>query len=83
MNDLKIIRKKDNSVFQTLNFAKADAPAGNVKTVIYDNIEPEKNSNRFLVWSDAGRMGGYFTVVYSVKKKRFVFSPKVKIDGPL
>ena len=39
MIQLKIIRKKDNSVYQTLSLENVEAQTGNVMTIIYDNVQ--------------------------------------------
>jgi hypothetical protein len=72
MKKLKIIRKKDNFLFQTLDFSKIETPTGNVMTVIFDNVETENKSNNFVISNKIGRMGGYLDVKYNLKKKRFV-----------
>ncbi len=82
MTELKIIRKTDNSVFQTLNFSKVEAPMGNLMTIIFDNIEADNKSKNFTIWSKIGRTGGYLTVNYNLKKKKFILNPNPKIDGP-
>ncbi len=82
MTELKIIRKTDNSLFQTLNFSKIETPMGNLMTIIFDNIEADNKSRNFTIWSKVGRVGGYLTVNYNLKKKRFILNPNPKIDGP-
>ena len=82
MTDLKIIKKKDNSLFQTLNFSKVENPTGNVMTIIFDNVETDNKLNGFTISNKIGRMGGHLTVNYDLKKKSFILNPKAKRDGP-
>jgi hypothetical protein len=83
MSALKIIRKKDNVVFQTLDLAIIKTATGNIATVIFDNVEIGNNDpNNFVVWTDVGRMGGLLTVKYDALKKKFVLHPKPEVDGP-
>jgi hypothetical protein len=81
MKRLKIFRKKDGSLFQTLDLSAAETPAGNLMTVIFDNVEAGPKSKNFTIASKAGRTGGYFKVNYDLRKKRFVFDPKPVIEG--
>ncbi|MEP6924078.1 MAG: hypothetical protein ABI954_06415 [Pyrinomonadaceae bacterium] len=82
MTQLKIIRKKDNALFQTLNFSKVETRTGNLMTVIFDNVEANNKSSNFTISNKAGRVGGYLTVNYNLKKKRFILNSKPRIDGP-
>jgi hypothetical protein len=82
MTELKIIRKKDDTLFQTLNFYKVTTATGNLMTVIFDNVQANNKSKNFIISNKVGRVGGYLTVNYSLKKKRFVLNPKPIIEGP-
>lgn len=83
MDQLKIVRKSDNSVFQILDFSNIETQTGNIATIIYQNVISEKpKSNDFVVWNNIGRMGGLLTVTYNTAKKKFKLDPKPTIDGP-
>lgn len=83
MDQLKIIRKNDNSVFQILDFSAIETQTGNVITIIYQNVFTAKqNSNNFMVWNNVGRMGGYLHVTYDTAKRKFKVNPNPTIDGP-
>ena len=79
MTKLKIIRKKDNALFQTLSFSEAET--GNLMTVIFDNVEADNKSRNFTISSKVGRIGGYYAVKYNLKKKRFALNPQPIIEG--
>src|SRR5690606_6367107 len=84
MTALKIIRKQDNAVFQTLSFDDYFYDVGNIKTIIYDNvdgIEPGGPADSFILWCDAGRMGGYYDVTFDATANRFEIAPEPFIDG--
>ncbi|MCC9074286.1 hypothetical protein LNQ49_22085 [Flavobacterium sp. F-65] len=82
MDKLKIIRKSNNSVFQTLNFSKIETQTGNVMTVIYDNVENVNLKTKTLIISNnIGRVGGYLTVEYDSKTNSFKIDPEVSIEG--
>jgi len=83
MDKLQIIRKKDNIIFQTIDFSKIETKTGNVRTIIYDNVEIiDTNAKKLNVWNDIGRMGGYLTITFNSKIQKFKLNPKPKIDGP-
>lgn len=83
MNRLKIIRKNDNSIFQILDFSSIETETGNVRTIIYDNVEvTDIRTKELSIWNNIGRMGGYLTVNYNSKKNKFKVNPKPTIDGP-
>jgi hypothetical protein len=83
MDRLKIINKKDNIVFQIIDFSKIETLTGNVKTIIFDNVEIAENKKKeFIVWNDIGRMGGYLTIEFNSKTNKFKLDPKPIIDGP-
>lgn len=82
MKKLKIIRKRDNFLYQTLDFSMIETPTGNVMTVIFDNVETENKSNNFIISNKIGRMGGYLDVKYNLKKKRFIHNSKPVAEGP-
>jgi hypothetical protein len=72
MDQLKIVRKKDNSVFQTLDFSKQENLVGNVMTIIYDNIGvPSLDSKEFTVTEDVGKMGDEIVIKFNAKKQLF------------
>ncbi len=82
MDRLKIIRKNDNSIFQILDFSSIETETGNVRTIIYDNVEVvDVKTKELSIWNNIGRMGGYLTVKYNFKKNKFKVNPKPTIDG--
>ena len=84
MTTLKIIRKQDGSVFQTLSFEDYFDDVGNVSTIIYDNVEQigaAEASNGFILWCDVGRMGGYYDVTFNATTNRFEIASEPFIDG--
>ncbi|WP_156166813.1 hypothetical protein [Pedobacter sp. BMA] len=80
MTALRIINKKTNTIFQTLNFENIDTPTGNIMTIIYDNV-PLSNGNNFYVSNQIGRVGGYLNVSYNAVKKRFILDPEPVAEG--
>lgn len=81
MTDLKIIRKKDNTLYQTLNFDTFETGTGNLMTIIYDNVSTGFNDHQFTVSNDAGRIGGFFVVTYNEKNGKFILDPEPVIEG--
>jgi hypothetical protein len=82
MDRLKIIHKKDNVVFQIVDFSKIETSTGNIMTIIFDNVEVADNKKKeFIVWNDIGRMGGYLTLKFDAKTNKFKLDPKPIIDG--
>lgn len=82
MNKLKIIRKNDNSIFQILDFSKIETETGNLMTVIYDNVmNADIKTRQVLISNNIGRVGGYITVNYTSKTKKFKISPEPTIEG--
>ncbi len=76
MNKLQIFRKKDNSLFQTLDFTKIETATGNVMTIIYDNVDVENiRSKKLTVSNNIGRMGGYVIITYNAKTNKFILNP--------
>ncbi|BFM45331.1 hypothetical protein CFS9_39720 [Flavobacterium sp. CFS9] len=83
MDKLKIINKNDNTVFQTIDFSKIKTVTGNIRTIIFDNVEVTGNKKKeLIVWNDIGRMGGYLTIKFNVKTNKFKLDSKPIIDGP-
>jgi hypothetical protein len=83
MDRLKIINKKDNAVFQTIDFSKIETLTGNIRTIIFDNVEiTDSKKKELIVWNDIGRMGGYLTIQFDSKTNKFKLDPKPTIDGP-
>ncbi len=80
MTALRIINKKTNTIFQTLNFENIDTPTGNIMTIIYDNVTLS-NGNNFYVSNQIGRVGGYLNVSYNADKKRFILDPEPVAEG--
>ena len=79
MNKLLIFKKKDNTLFQSIDFSKIETATGNVMTIIYDNIDVEnKQSKKVTVSNNVGRMGGYLTITYNAKTKKFILNPNPK-----
>lgn len=82
MEKLKIINKKDNSIFQVIDFNDLDYNVGNVITIIYQNIEiNDVIDNKLDVWCDIGRMGGWFTINFDKQKNKFITNYELNIDG--
>ena len=82
MDRLKIIRKKDNLLFQTIDFLKIESKTGNVRTIIYDNVEVTSAKTKQLsIWNDIGRMGGHLNVYFNSKAQKFKLSPNPIEDG--
>lgn len=83
MDKLKIINKDDNTVFQTIDFSKIKTVTGNIRTIIFDNVEITDNKKKeLIVWNDIGRMGGYLIIRFNAKTNKFKLDPKPIIDGP-
>jgi hypothetical protein len=83
MNNLKIIRKKDNVVFQTIDFSTIETFTGNVMTRIFDNVEiADPIKKEITVSNDIGRMGGYLIITFNSKSQKFKLNPNPKIEGP-
>ncbi|CAI2768780.1 hypothetical protein [Flavobacterium collinsii] len=83
MDKLKIIHKKDNTVFQTIDFSRIKTLTGNIRTIIFDNVEITDNKKKeLIVWNDVGRMGGYLTITFNAKTNKFKLDPNPIIDGP-
>lgn len=83
MDRLEIVRKKDNSIFQTIDFSKIESPTGNVFTIIYANIPMvDTKTNLFQVSNDIGRTGGLLTVTFNAKTQKFKLNPIPELDGP-
>lgn len=83
MDKLKIINKKDNAVFQTIDFLKINTQTGNVMTRIFDNVEViNKNTKELNVSNNIGKMGGYLIITFDSKTRKFKLNPEPKIEGP-
>jgi len=80
MTSLKIISKANNKVFQTLHFEAIATPTGNLMTIIYDNVTTGKGDD-FLVSNQIGRVGGYLSVRFNQKAKRFILNPNPIAEG--
>jgi len=80
MTTLKIIKKADNKIFQTLHFESVETPTGNLMTIIYDNITTGKGNN-FIISNQIGRVGGYLSVDFNPKSKRFILNPEPIAEG--
>lgn len=80
MKDLKIVNKKTNQTFQTLNFDAVETPTGNLMTIIFDNVSADK-TNDFIIFNSYGRVGGYLMVRYNAAKKRFILNPSPIAEG--
>lgn len=79
MNKLLIFRKKDNTLFQTIDFSKVETATGNVMTIIYDNIDVEnKQSKKISVSNNVGQMGGYLIITYNGTINKFILNPNPK-----
>jgi hypothetical protein len=84
MNKLKIIRKKDNVIFQTIDFSKVKSQTGNVMTIIFDNVAIiDVKTMEFNVSNNIGRIGGFLTVHFNAKTQKFKLNPKPIVDGPV
>ena len=83
MDKLKIISKKDNTVFQIIDFSKVKSATGNMYTIIYDNVQlTNAKANEFAVSNDIGRVGGLLTITYSTRAHKFKLNPVPELDGP-
>jgi hypothetical protein len=83
MDKLKIIRKKDNSIFQVIDFSEVDTQTGNVWTIIFGNVEIlNAITNELQVWNNIGKMGGLLTIKFSPKTQKFKLNPNPIPDGP-
>ena len=83
MDKLRIIRKKDNITFQTIDFSKIETQTGNVMTIIFDNVEVINAKTKELnVTNNIGRMGGFLTIYFDSKTQKFRLNPNPEIDGP-
>jgi len=80
MKDLKIISKKTNQTFQTLNFDAVETPTGNLMTIIFDNVLANK-TKAFIIYNSYGRVGGYLVVNYNSSKNRFILNPEPIAEG--
>lgn len=80
MTDLKIISKKTNQTFQTLNFDAVETPTGNLMTIIFDNVSINK-TKAFIIYNSYGRVGGYLVVNYNSSKNRFLLNPEPIAEG--
>ncbi len=82
MDRLNIISKKDNSVFQSIDFSIVETQTGNLSTIIFDNVEIDDSKERgFTVLNDIGRGGGYLMVSFNPKTNNFKLNPKPIIEG--
>ena len=83
MDKLQVISKKNNTVFQTIDFSKIETPTGNVSTIIYNNVEVvDSKANIIQVWNDVGRMGGQLTISFNNKAQKFILNPRPVVEGP-
>ena len=74
MKNLKIIRKKDNSLYQTLSLENVEAQTGNVMTIIYDNVTVIDEKRKTLgVSANIGKDINPLTISYNSKSGRFYF----------
>ncbi len=82
LEKFKIINKKDNTVFQIIDFSDLDYTVGNVITIIYQNIEiNDFKKNKLDVWCNVGRMGGWLTLNFDKRKNKFTTNYVLNIDG--
>jgi hypothetical protein len=83
MDKLRIIRKKDNSIFQVIDFSEVDTQTGNIWTIIFGNVETfNATTNEFKVWNNIGKMGGLLTIKFNTKTQKFKLNPNPIPDGP-
>ena len=74
MNQLKIIRKKDNSLYQTLSLENVEAQTGNVMTIIYDNVTViDKKRKTLGISANMGKDINPLMISYNSKSGRFYF----------
>lgn len=82
MDLLKVIRKKDGAELQHFDLSKLAYTSGNIKTIIYDNVEVfNKRTRELLLWNNTGRMGGTTSITFDRKTHRFRLHPKPHIEG--
>jgi len=83
MNRLKIIQKRDNIVFQTIDFSKIETQTGSVMTIIFDNVHViDAKTKKLTVTNDVGRVGGYLTIFFNSKTQRFELDTNPIAEGP-
>ena len=83
MDRLKIMRKRDGTLFQVIELSKLDYTSGNVITIIYDNVEVYSRKTRELaLWNNIGRMGGTTAITFNPKTQKFRLNSKPHIEGP-
>jgi hypothetical protein len=75
MTELKIMNKRDNTVFQTIDFTKLDFSVGNIMTIIFDNVEI-RDKQEFIVTYKDRQMGSNLVIKYNPKTKKFKLNPK-------
>lgn len=83
MDTLKLMRKKDGTELQRFDLTKLEYTSGNIKTIIYQNVEVFNRKTRELtLWNNTGRMGGATSITFDRKSGKFRLHPKTHIDGP-
>ena len=83
MKTLKIVGKKDGQVRQVLDLTNEEVAAGNLMTIIYDNVWVVKPVSKrgFIVHNKLGRIGAYQVVNYDAGRKRFVVQREIVVEG--
>jgi hypothetical protein len=74
MYQLEIRRKKDNAIFQTIDFSKLDFAVGNIMTIIFDNIEVQ-SKQKFIVTYHDSMKGSNLVIKFNPKTKKFKLNP--------
>lgn len=83
MTDLRIINKKDNTVFQVIDLLLVETQTGNVATIIFDNVNiADVKTKKIMILNNIGRVGGYITLTFDEKTKKFILNPEPTIEGP-
>ncbi len=83
MERIKIMNKKDDTLFQIMDFNDLDLSVGNIVTIIYQNITVNDfNNSQVYIWCDVGKMGGWFELKFDKQKNKFISDFELKIEGP-
>jgi len=69
---LKILRKKDNSVYQTIDLSNMEYQAGNLMTIIFDNVSVLNFNKKILgVSRQLGKNQDPLCIFYNVQTRIF------------
>jgi hypothetical protein len=83
MTDLRIMNKKDNTVFQVIDLLLVETASGNVATIVFDNVNiADDKTQKIYVTNNVGRVGGYIIIYFDKKTKHFILKPEPIAEGP-